>query len=89
MTKLLSKLVSLKTLGPKKPGQVMGDLATLMEVFYFSREPNCLAVLRWVAMLPEDERCRLAEFGKSAQEGDALRVESSDPARLLLTLVRR
>ena len=67
----------------------VASLSALMEVFYFTREPDCLAVLRWVAALPEDERRRLAEFAKSAREDNALRVENLDHAQLLLTLVRR
>ena len=66
----------------------LGDPAALMEVFYLSREPDCLAMLRWLAMLPEEERHILAQFARAARQSDALRVETPDPNRLLLTLVR-
>lgn len=66
----------------------IGDLQLLMEVFYFTRDADCLAVLRWMAMLPERERRLLGKFARSAHEGQAVHVDISEAGTLKMTLSR-
>lgn len=65
----------------------VGNLSNFMEVFYFSREPDCLAVLRWLSMLSDAERQQLGQFAKLARAGDALRVVRPQPNTLMLMLM--
>ena len=65
----------------------VGDLGNLMELFYLSREPGALDVLRWVASLPEKQRGELMEFIAEAGKGKkAVRVKRRGERELVLTV---
>ncbi len=64
-----------------------GDLARLMEVFYFSLEPGMPQTVRWLASLPEDARRELGEFAAAGRHD--VRIERPDAMTLVMTLARR
>jgi hypothetical protein len=63
----------------------VGDLAKLMELFYLSREPGLLDILRWLASLPNDVRQQIAEFALAGRVNYTLRVDRAQPSMLVLT----
>jgi hypothetical protein len=63
----------------------VGDLAKLMELFYLSREPGLLEILRWLASLPNDVRQQIAEFALVGRANYTLHVERAQPSMLVLT----
>ena len=65
----------------------VGDLGNLIELFYLSREPGALDVLRWVAALPEKPRGELMEFIKTAaKRNKAIRLKRTGEGGLVLTV---
>jgi hypothetical protein len=65
----------------------VGDLANLIELFYLSREPGAIDVLRWVAALPEKPRSELIEFIETAgKRKKAIRLKRTGEGGLVLTV---
>jgi len=62
----------------------VGDLAKLMELFYLSREPGLLDILRWLAVLPDEVRQQLTQFALAGPPTCALRVERVHASTLVL-----
>ena len=65
-----------------------GDLARLVEVYYFSLEPGLFGAVRWLAWLSEDARQQLGEFIEAAGKHD-VHIERPDPATLVMKLTPR
>jgi hypothetical protein len=64
----------------------VGDLAKLMEVFYLSREPDLLEILRWLATLSAESRQQLAEFASAGRLDHTVRLERTQPSVITLKL---
>jgi hypothetical protein len=65
----------------------VGDLSNLIELFYLSREPGALDVLRWVASLPEKPRRELIEFIRAAaKRKKAIRLKRTGEGALVLAV---
>jgi cell division inhibitor SulA len=64
----------------------VGDLANLMEMFYLSREPGLLEILRWLATLSEEARQQLVEFASAGRVDHTVRVERTQPSVIMLKL---
>jgi hypothetical protein len=64
----------------------VGDVSSLLELFYLSREPGVLEVLHWVASLPEKPRGELMEFVQAAgKRKKAIRLKRTGDGALVLT----
>lgn len=66
----------------------IGDLSRLMEIYYFSREPDFFCIVRRLASLSDDARRQLGDFVEAA-EGHTVDLERPDPATLVMKVVRR
>ena len=65
-----------------------GDLARLVEVYYFSLEPGLFGAVRWLASLSEDSRRQLGKFVEVVGTHD-VHIERPDPTTLVIKLTPR
>ena len=61
-----------------------GDSSRLLELYYFSREPDVLEIMRAVAALPEDARAALEAFLTVSHEPGAITAKWDGAGRLTL-----
>lgn len=65
--------------------QEVGDLSGLLELFYLSREPGVLELLRWVAALPQPERGELTQFiADAGKRNQSIRLNLTAEGALVL-----
>jgi len=62
-----------------------GDSSRLLELFYFSREPDVLEIIRAVAALPEEARAALEAFLAVSHEPAAVTAKWDGAGRLTLS----
>jgi len=61
-----------------------GDSSRLLELYYFSREPDMLEIMRAIAALPEDARTALDAFLAVSHEPAAITAKWDGAGRLTL-----
>jgi hypothetical protein len=65
----------------------VGDFSNLIELFYLSRDPGTLDVLRWFASLPDKPRGELMEFIAAAgKRKKAISLKRTRDRALVLTV---
>jgi len=62
-----------------------GDSARLLELFYFSREPDVLEIMRAIAALPEEARAALDAFLAVSHDPVAITAKWDGAGRLTLS----
>jgi len=62
-----------------------GDSARLLELFYFSREPDVLEIMRAIAALPEEARAALDAFLAVSHDPEAITAKWDGAGRLTLS----
>ena len=62
-----------------------GDSARLLELFYFSREPDVLEIMRAIAALPEEARAALDAFLAVSHDPAAITAKWDGAGRLTLS----
>ena len=61
------------------------DAARLLELYYFSREPDVLEIIRAIAAMPPDVRASLEAFLAMSHEPAAIAAKWDGSGRLTLT----
>jgi len=61
-----------------------GDSSRLLELYYFSREPEVLEIMRAIAALPEDARASLEAFLAVSHDPAAITAKWDGAGRLTL-----
>jgi hypothetical protein len=61
----------------------IGDLSRLMEIYYFSSEPEFFKIACWLASLSDDASQQLGEFVEAAG-GQPIHIERPDATTLVM-----